>query len=161
MRRSGSPTRCGPTSAAATCSKGSSPTRNAIGGLAASPRPCPREYGEQTKSQAASPKPPMTRVLSGVVLGVVALALIWFLDSTALLGVALGVCALAFHEYERIVEKIGVKLPYWTALLATLFACAMVPYQWIDIESVLAASLLLVALTVLASSRVGVPLLAD
>ena len=31
----------------------------------------------------------MTRVLSGVVLGVVALALIWFLDSTALLGVAL------------------------------------------------------------------------
>ena len=35
----------------------------------------------------------MTRVLSGVVLGAVALALIWFLDSTALLGVALAVCA--------------------------------------------------------------------
>jgi phosphatidate cytidylyltransferase len=103
----------------------------------------------------------MTRVFSGVVLGVVALALIWFLDSTALLGIALGVCTLAFHEYERIVEKIGSKVPYATTLLATLSACAMVPFQWIDIESVLAMSLLFVALNVLASSRSGAPLLAD
>lgn len=103
----------------------------------------------------------MTRVLSGVVLGVVALALIWFLDSIWLLGVALAVCALAFHEYERIVDRIGVKVPYWTALVATLLACAMVPFQWVDIESVLAGSLLVVALNVLASSRTGAPLLAD
>jgi phosphatidate cytidylyltransferase len=103
----------------------------------------------------------MTRVISGVVLGVVALSLIWFLDSTALLGVALALAALAFHEYERIAQRIGAQVPYWTALLATLLACAMVPFQWIDIESVLAASLLLVALTVLASTRVGQPLLAD
>ena len=103
----------------------------------------------------------MTRVLSGVVLGVVALAVIWFLDSTALLGVALALCAIAFHEYDRIVDKIGVKVPYWIALLTTLLACVMVPFEWIEIESVLAASLLLVALTVLASTRVGAPLLAD
>src|SRR5574341_1208793 len=87
----------------------------------------------------------MTRVLSGVVLGVVALALIWFLDSMALLGVALAVGAIAFHEYERIVDRIG----------------ARVPFQWVDIESVLAVSLLVVALIVLASSRTGAPLLAD
>lgn len=103
----------------------------------------------------------MTRVLSGVVLGATALALIWFLDSIALLGVALAVAALAFHEYERIVDAIGAKVPYWTSLLATLLACAMVPFQWIDITSVLAAALLLVALNVLASDRVGPPLLAD
>lgn len=103
----------------------------------------------------------MTRVLSGVVLGVVALALIWFLDSMWLLGVALAVCAIAFHEYERIVDRIGVKVPYWTALVTTLLACAMVPFQWVDIESVLAASLLIVALNVLASSRTGAPLLGD
>src|SRR5687767_8909212 len=103
----------------------------------------------------------MTRVLSGVVLGVVALALIWFLTSTFLLGVALALCAIAFHEYDRIVEKIGARVPYWIALLTTLFACAMVPFQWIDIESVLAASLLMVALNVLASARTGGPLLAD
>ncbi len=103
----------------------------------------------------------MTRVLSGVVLGGAALALIWFLSSIALLLVALIVAAIAFHEYERIVDAIGAKVPYWTALLATLFACAMVPFQWIDIESVLAASLLLIALNVLISERVGTPLLAD
>ena len=52
-------------------------------------------------------------------------------------------------------------MPYWTALLATLLACAMVPFQWVDIESILAASLLLIALNVLSSDRVGTPLLAD
>jgi phosphatidate cytidylyltransferase len=103
----------------------------------------------------------MTRIISGVVLGAVALALIWFLSSIALLGVALAVAALAFHEYERIVDKIGAKVPYWTALLATLLACSMVPFQWVDIESILAASLLLIALNVLASDRTGTPLLAD
>lgn len=103
----------------------------------------------------------MIRVASGLVLGVVALALIWFLDSIALLGVALAVCAVAFHEYERIVDRIGARVPYWTALVASLFACAMVPFQWVDIESVLGASLLLVALNVLASDRTGAPLLAD
>jgi phosphatidate cytidylyltransferase len=103
----------------------------------------------------------MTRVVSGVVLAVVALGLIWFLSSTALLGVALIVAAMAFHEYDRIVDRIGAKIPYWTTLLATLLVCSMVPFQWVDLESVLAATLLLIALNVLASTRVGTPLLAD
>lgn len=103
----------------------------------------------------------MTRVLSGVVLGVAALALIWFLSSIALLLVALIVAAIAFHEYERIVAAIGARVPYWTALLATLLACSMVPFQWVDIESILAASLLLIAFNVLVSDRVGPPLLDD
>src|SRR6185503_3714580 len=103
----------------------------------------------------------MTRVISGLVLGVGALVLIWFLSSIALLLVALIVAAMAFHEYERIVDKIGAKVPYWTALLATLLACSMVPFQWVDIESILAASLLLIALNVILSDRVGAPLLAD
>lgn len=103
----------------------------------------------------------MQRVISGVILGVVALGLIWFLSSIALLGVALVLVALAFHEYEHIVDKIGAKIPYWTTLVATLLVCAMVPFQWVDIESVLAAALLVIALNVLASTRVGAPLLAD
>ena len=103
----------------------------------------------------------MTRIISGVILGVAALGLIWFLSSTALLLVALVVAAMAFHEYDRIVDAIGAKVPYWTALLATLMACAMVPFQWVDIASILAAALLLIALNVLASDRVGTPLLAD
>jgi phosphatidate cytidylyltransferase len=103
----------------------------------------------------------VTRVLSGVVLGAGALAVIWFLSSIALLGVALILAALAFHEYERIVSRIGAKVPYAMSLIATLLVCAMVPFQWVDLESVLALSLLLIALNVLASSRVGAPLLAD
>jgi len=103
----------------------------------------------------------MTRVLSGVALGAVALALIWFLDSIALLGVALAVCALAFHEYERIVAGIGAKIPYWTTLVATLLACAMVPFQWVEIGAVLALALLIVSVNVLTSDRVGAPLLTD
>src|SRR5215212_9635091 len=103
----------------------------------------------------------MQRVISGVVLGVVALGLIWFLSSIALLGVALVIVAIAFHEYEHIVDKIGAKIPYWTTLVATLLVCSMVPFQWVDLVSVLAAALLLIALNVLGSSRVGAPLLAD
>jgi phosphatidate cytidylyltransferase len=103
----------------------------------------------------------MQRVISGVVLGAVALALIWFLTSIALLGVALAVAAMAFHEYDRIVQKIGAKVPYWTTLVATLLVCSMVPFQWVDLESVLSAALLVIALNVLGSSRVGAPLLTD
>ena len=103
----------------------------------------------------------MTRILSGVVLSTVFLALIWFLSAIALLGVALVVAAIAFTEYEKVVDGIGAKVPFWTALLATLLACAMVPFQWLDIETVLAAALLLIALNVLMSDRVGTPLLAD
>ena len=103
----------------------------------------------------------MTRVLSGVVLGVAALGLIWFLSSIALLAVAMAVAALAFIEYEKMVDAIGAKVPYWTALLATLLACAMVPFQWVDISAILALALLLIALNVLLSDRVGTPILAD
>jgi len=103
----------------------------------------------------------MTRLVSGLVLAAVAVAMVWFFSSIALLGVALAVAALAFHEYERIVEVIGAKIPYWTTLLATLLVCSMVPFQWVDLESVLAASLLLIAVNVLLSDRVGAPLLAD
>jgi phosphatidate cytidylyltransferase len=71
------------------------------------------------------------------------------------------VCGLAFHEYERIVAGIGAKIPYWTTLVATLLACAMVPFQWVDIASILALALQLIAVNVLTSDRVGTPLLAD
>ena len=103
----------------------------------------------------------MTRIVSGVVVGAIALFLIWFLNSIAFLAVALIAAALAFTEYEKLVDAIGAKVPFWSSLLATLLACAMVPFQWVDIVSVLAAALLLIALNVLMSDRVGTPLLAD
>lgn len=103
----------------------------------------------------------MTRVLSGVVLGAVALALIWFLSSAALLVVALALAALAFHEYERVVRAIGATVPYWTSLAGTLLVCATVPFPYLDLEFVLAGTLLVIAFKVLASDRTGPSLLTD
>ena len=103
----------------------------------------------------------MTRILSGVALAAAALAAIWFLTPVALLGVALVVAALAFAEYARIVTAIGADIPWWTSLMLTLVACAMVPFPWIDPVLVIVLSLVTSAANVLISERVGTPTLAD
>ena len=97
----------------------------------------------------------MTRILSGVALAAAALAAIWFLTPVALLGVALVVAALAFAEYARIVTAIGADIPWWTSLLLTLVACAMVPFPWIDPVLVIVLALVTAAANVLISERVS------
>lgn len=91
----------------------------------------------------------------------VAVGLIWFLTPVALLGVALVVAAGAFVEYAGIVAAIGAKIPWWTSLLATLGACAMVPFPWVAVEVVVVIGLIGMAANVLASDRVGAPTLTD
>jgi len=103
----------------------------------------------------------MTRVLSGLALAAGAVAAIWFLTPIALLGVALAVATLAFAEYARIVGAIGATIPWWTSLLLTLLACAMVPFPWIDPLVVIVLALVTSAANVLFSDRVGAPTLAD
>jgi len=103
----------------------------------------------------------MTRFLSGVALAAFFLALIWFVSSAILLGVALLVATLAFTEYEHIVDKIGARVPWWSTWAATLLACGMVPFPWVAAESVLTAALIVIAINVLASDREGPSLLAD
>jgi len=94
-------------------------------------------------------------------MAVVAVALIWVLTPVALLGVALLVAALAFVEYARIVEAIGARIPWWTSLVATLGACAMVPFPWVSVEVIVVLGLIGAAANVLASERIGTPTLAD
>jgi phosphatidate cytidylyltransferase len=103
----------------------------------------------------------MVRILSGLGLAVTAVAAIWFLSPVALLAVALLVAALAFGEYARIVGAIGARVPWWTTLLLTLLACAMVPFPWIDPAVVIVLALITSAANVLASERVGAPTLMD
>jgi phosphatidate cytidylyltransferase len=91
----------------------------------------------------------MARVLSGLALALVVVALIWLLPPLALLGVALVVAWLAFVEYARLVTRLGAPLPWWTSLAATLAACAMVPFPWVAIESVMGLALVAVGLAVL------------
>jgi phosphatidate cytidylyltransferase len=67
----------------------------------------------------------MTRVLSGLALAASAFGLVWFLPSSALLGVALAVAALAFFEYVGLVRALGATPPVAVSLLATLAACVL------------------------------------
>ena len=85
----------------------------------------------------------MTRLLSGLALASVAVALIWFLSSAALLAIAMAVATLAFTEYARIVDAIGARVPWWSTWAATLLAVTMVPFPWLPVESVLAGALML------------------
>ena len=103
----------------------------------------------------------MVRLLSGVALAALALTCIWFLSPAQLLVVTLGVAWLAFSEYVRIAAGIGVQVPWLPALLATLAACAMVPFPWVAIESVLGLGLLAIAVWVLWAGRHGPEALHD
>lgn len=94
-------------------------------------------------------------------LAAVAVAAVWFLTPVALLAVALVAAALAFAEYARIVGAIGAHVPWWTSLLLTLVACAMVPFPWIDPVVVIVLALITAAANVLVSDRVGEATLSD
>lgn len=103
----------------------------------------------------------MTRFLSGAAIAALVVLLVWFLTPVALLGVALLVAALAFVEYARIVDAIGAKIPWWTALLATLATTAMVPFPWVSVQVIVVVALIGTAFNVLLSDRVGAPTLVD
>jgi phosphatidate cytidylyltransferase len=90
-----------------------------------------------------------------------AVALVWFLTPPALLVVVLLLATVAFSEYVHIVDAIGAKVPWWTALVATLAACIMVPFPWVSVEVVIVVGLIAMAANVLLSDRVGPPTLAD
>ena len=108
----------------------------------------------------------MTRVLSGVALAASAFALVWFLPSTALLGVALVVAVLAFIEYARLAHAVGAGLPFGPSLVATLAACVLVASPLIDapvplaqmLPPLLGVSLLWLAVTLMARGVHGAPL---
>jgi phosphatidate cytidylyltransferase len=84
-----------------------------------------------------------------------AVALVWFLTPPALLVVVLLLATAAFSEYVQIVDAIGAKVPWWTALVATLAACIVVPFPWVSVEVVVVVGLIAL------SDRVGPPTLAD
>jgi phosphatidate cytidylyltransferase len=103
----------------------------------------------------------MVRLVSGLALAGVVVALIWWLSAAALAGVAVVVSALAVTEYARIVGALGTRIPYWPTLAATIVACVTIPFPWLTIESILAVSMLVVAIAVLTSERTGPQLVSD
>jgi phosphatidate cytidylyltransferase len=101
----------------------------------------------------------MTRLVSGLALALAALGLVWFLPWNALLVVALVVAALAFTEFARLARGVEAPLPYPTALVATLAACAAVALPWIHVPTLLGTFLLAVAASLLSSGKHGAPLM--
>ena len=98
------------------------------GGIAA-PVAAGSEMTERCKVRQALDRAADDAVLSGVVLGAVALALIWFLnsDGAARRRARRGAPSPSTNTSASS-TRIGAQVPYWTTLVATLLACAMVPF---------------------------------
>lgn len=90
-----------------------------------------------------------------------ALAAVWWLPPVGLLAVVLVVAAAAFAEYARIVAGIGAHVPRGVALVATLAACAAVPFPRVPPDGVLGLGLLAIAAVVMVSGRHGAEALHD
>ena len=95
----------------------------------------------------------MSRVLSGVVLGAVFFAIVWFSSATVLLFVALAVCVAAFREYALLIGQLGAHLPRLPTLLPTLAALAIVPFPYVAGEAVVGIGLMIIAAAAMVGLR--------
>jgi len=99
----------------------------------------------------------MVRILSGIVLAAMFLALIWFGNATVLLIAALAVAALAVHEFLQLFRALDAPAPALPTLLATWAATIVVPFPHVAVETTISAALLFAAAWALAviSDRPG------
>jgi phosphatidate cytidylyltransferase len=95
----------------------------------------------------------MVRLLSGVVLALAFLALVWFSSAIVLLAVAMGVCLLAFQEYFELVKRLGAKIPRIPTLTATLAALVVVPFPHLAVEGVVGVGVVVIALATMVRSN--------
>ena len=72
----------------------------------------------------------MIRVLSGVILAAAFFAIAWFASPAVLVWIAMAVCVLALHEYRAILNRIGIGVPWWPTLAATLATLATVAFPY-------------------------------
>lgn len=93
----------------------------------------------------------MTRVASGVLLGTVFFALLWFTNATVLLVVALGVAALAVHEFVQLFRTAGARIAAVPTLAATWAATILVPFPHVAVEVGLALGMILIAVWTMAA----------
>ena len=97
----------------------------------------------------------MSRVVSGVILGVVFFGLIWFANATVLLIVAIAVCALALREYAALMRAIDVDIPSLLTLIATVAVLSSVPFPYLAVEGVLGIGVLLTATATMVRASQG------
>jgi phosphatidate cytidylyltransferase len=105
----------------------------------------------------------MTRVLSGAVLVVVAVSVVWLAPPALFFVVAEILLLLAFFEYRRLAEAVGLPVPAVAGGIATLAASIGVSsWRWIDdtvvgmavaLDAALMSAMIVLAALALASWR--------
>ena len=97
----------------------------------------------------------MIRVLSGVILAAAFFAIAWFASPVVLVWIAMGVCVLALHEYRAILNRLGISVPWWPTVAATLATLATVPFPYyVAPEIVIGIGVVIVAVAAMvAASR--------
>jgi len=102
----------------------------------------------------------MLRILSALVLIPLVICAIWFLPPLGLLAVAEAVLWLAFLEYARLADALGVRIPRAVAGCAAAATCVAVAWPGSSVDAVLMAALLATAALAVAAGRVGGDVLA-
>jgi phosphatidate cytidylyltransferase len=97
----------------------------------------------------------MIRILSALVLIPLAAAAIWFLPPLGLLVVAEVVLWLAFLEYARMAEALGVRFSRVVAGCAAAATCVAVVLPGGSVQAVLMAAVIAMAAVSVAAGRIG------
>ena len=117
------------------CSRPSSPTRSAIAGTAASSR---RESGRARRQ--------VTRVLSGAVLLVFAIAVVWFAPSRSFLRSPSCCSCSRSSEYATLARTAGLPIPAVPSGLAAMLTCAaFAPAMGVPLDVVLMSAFVALA----------------
>ncbi len=103
----------------------------------------------------------MLRILSALVLIPVFVGAIWFLPPLGLLAVAEVVLWLAFFEYVRLAQALGVATPTAVAGCAAAATCIAVAWPGSSADAVLMAALLVVGALSVSAARPGADVLAQ
>jgi phosphatidate cytidylyltransferase len=102
----------------------------------------------------------MVRILSALVLVPLVAGAVWFLPPLGLLAAAQVVLWLAFFEYARLADALGVRMWKTVAGFATAATCIAVALPGGSSEAVLIAALLALTALSVATARVGADVLA-
>jgi phosphatidate cytidylyltransferase len=109
----------------------------------------------------------VTRVLSGAVLLLIAVIVVWFAPAVVFLIVAEGLLVLACVEYARLADAAGVTIPFVVSTAAAALTCASFArlafggYPWVPIDAVLMSAFVAVGALSLATWRGGKDALAS
>mgnify|MGYP001267711662 CR=1 FL=1 len=102
----------------------------------------------------------MTRLLSGVVLALAALALVWLSSDLIFLMVVAGVLLLAFGEYATLSRASGLNVPETPAALAAVLTAAAFsrlayPISWVSLDIIVMAAFVVLGMLTLTNWREG------